>query len=352
MASIEKRQTKEGVRYRARITLKGHPRISETFDTRSKAKLWAERTTEAMRQYRYQPDSEAEQHTIRDLVDRYIEEKLPTLARSRDYRRIIEWWGAELGWHTRLSQVTPAAITRARDRLTRGHSISGRVPGPSTVRRYLTTLGGAMAIATKDWFWMDDNPCRKVRRPGEPRGRVRFLDEDERTRLLTVCKAHPHLRLYPLVVMALSTGARRGELLNLKWEDVDLGRGIATLHETKNGERRALAITGIAAEVMAEWNQMRQIGSDLVFPSPTGRATFPHRLWKQALDDAGIADFHFHDLRHCFASYLAMSGATLAELAEAMGHKTLAMVKRYAHLTEGHTASVVARMTEQFLNAA
>ena len=74
------------------------------------------------------------------------------------------------------------------------------------------------------------------------------------------------------------------------------------------------------------------------------------KAWYKAMERAGIEDFRFHDLRHTFASYLAMSGATLAELAEALGHKTLVMVKRYTHLTEGHTASVVARMTEQFLS--
>jgi integrase len=80
-----------------------------------------------------------------------------------------------------------------------------------------------------------------------------------------------------------------------------------------------------------------------------GSPTFPRDAWEQALREAGVPDFHFHDIRHTFASYMAMSGATLAELAEALGHKTLAMVKRYAHLSEAHTSGVIRRMTEKFL---
>ena len=127
--------------------------------------------------------------------------------------------------------------------------------------------------------------------------------------------------------------------------------GVAIIHHTKNGERRALAITGLAAHVLDEWSKTRQTDGDQVFPGRRGGASFPQLAWKLALADAGIEDFRFHDLRHAFASYLAMSGATLAELAEAMGHKTLQMVKRYAHPTEGHTAGVVARMTERFMAA-
>ena len=349
MASIEKRQTKQGIRYRARITLKGHPRISETFTTRREAQRWAERTTEAIRQRRFEPESEAERRTVGELIDRYIEERIPKQAIPKQVQRQIEWWRGHLGPDTRLSQVTAAMITHGRDRLARGEGLSGKPLGPSTVKRYLTVLAGAMTTAVKDWFWMESNPCSKVRRPPEPRGRIRFLDGDERRRLLAACKASRFARLYPLVVMALCTGARQTELTHLRWKDVDLERGKAVLHETKNGERRTLAITGLAATVMAAWHQERRLDTDLVFPDRRGRSSFPRKAWEDAVQDAGITDFRFHDLRHTFASYLAMSGATLAELAEALGHKSLSMVKRYAHLAEGHTVSVIARMTERFI---
>lgn len=352
MAHVEKRRTSKGdIRYRAQITLKGHPRISKTFTSRREAQRWAERTTKAIRLRPFQPGSESEQHTMGDLVARYIRDKVPRLADPKQNCRKLYWWRDQLGKDTRLSQITPAAIALARDRLAHGQGLSGRVLSPSTVRRYLTVLGSAMGTATKEWFWIEDNPCSKVVRPTEPRGRVRFLDKDERVRLLASCEASQERRLYPLVVTALCTGARQGELLRLRWQDVDLDRGVAIIHHSKNGERRALAITGLAAHVLNEWSKTRRTDGDQVFPGRHGGANFPQLAWKLALADAGIEDFRFHDLRHAFASYLAMSGATLAELAEAMGHKTLQMVKRYAHLTEGHTAGVVARMTERFMAA-
>jgi len=155
-------------------------------------------------------------------------------------------------------------------------------------------------------------------------------------------------RLYPMVVLALSTGMRQGEILKLRWRDIDFQRGLAVLHETKNQERRAVPISGLAMELLRERARVRRLDTDLVFASrrSTG-ARFPQKAWETALEGAGVEDFRWHDLRHSAATYLAESGATLAELAAVMGHKTLAMVKRYSHLTEQHTSGVVAKMNER-----
>ena len=104
----------------------------------------------------------------------------------------------------------------------------------------------------------------------------------------------------------------------------------------------------LAAELLRKRKKIRRADTDLVFVTPQGRkASFPQRAWDKALAEAEVEDFRFHDLRHSAASELAMSGATLAEIAEVLGHKTLAMVKRYSHLTEQHTSKVVARMNQR-----
>jgi integrase len=165
--------------------------------------------------------------------------------------------------------------------------------------------------------------------------------------LLETCQAsrNPYLRI--IVVLALATGARRGELLALRWSDVDLKRGTLTFHETKNGERRAVPLTGQALALMREHAKVRRLDTALVFPDATGRRALGIReAFEGAVKRAGVVNFHFHDLRHTFASYLAMNGASLLEIAEVLGHKTLAMVKRYAHLTEAHTRGVVERMNK------
>src|SRR5262249_21977397 len=207
-----------------------------------------------------------------------------------------------------------------------------------TVNRYLAVLSHAFTIAVREWQWCADNPVRKVSKSKEPRGRVRFLSEDERQRLLESCQVSRNSSLYTLVVLALSTGARRGELLSLHWSDVDLKRGMLTFCKTKNGETRAVPLTGYALDVLAHHTKIRRHNTTLVFPDRTGRRPVGIReAFEYAVKRAEIANFKFHDLRHTFASYLAMNGATLAEIAEVLGHKTLAMVKRYAHLSEAHT---------------
>lgn len=146
-------------------------------------------------------------------------------------------------------------------------------------------------------------------------------------------------------MLALSTGARKGEIVNLRWSQVDLPRRVITLTETKNGEIRSLPLAGFAYNLMVEWSRVRRLDTDLVFPGNAGgKPTDIRAVWVFALRQAEIADFRFHDLRHSAASYLAMNGASLAEIAEVLGHKTLAMVKRYAHLSQAHTAGVVEKM--------
>ena len=203
---------------------------------------------------------------------------------------------------------------------------------------------------------------RRVTKGKESRGRVRFLSDEERPRLLEACKESSNPFLYPVVVLALSTGMRQAEVMNLYWREpktppegawgvVDLDAGRIVLHQTKNGERRLVPLVGHALECLRELAKVRRIDSDLLFPSSNrpraGGAIKPIDLrkpWESALARAEIADFHFHDLRHSCASYLAMNGASLAEIADTLGHKTLQMVKRYSHLSEAHTASVVAKM--------
>src|SRR5262249_42298039 len=159
------------------------------------------------------------------------------------------------------------------------------------------------------------------------------------------CKRSKNTFLYTIVVLALATGGRQQELLTLRWPDVDFKRGTLTFHQTKNGERRTIPLTGYALDLLKQ--HVRHLGTDRVFPAYTNIKRCRIRdAWNNAVRRAGITDFHFHDLRHTFAPYLAMQGASLLEIAEALGHKSLAMVKRYAHLTEGHTRSVVERMNK------
>ncbi len=353
MANIEKRVSKDGkTSYRVKIRLKGSPSQSATFERLTDAKKWTQQTESAIREGRHFKTTEAKRHTLTDLIDRYIQDVLPSKKSAKDQTQQLKWWKAEIGSHT-LSDVTPSLLAECRDKLGREITVRKKPRSPASVVRYIAALSHAFTIAVKEWGWLEDNPMRKVTKPKESRGRVRFLSDDERIRLLKVCKESSSPYLYIVVVLALSTGMRQGEIMGLTWDTVDLSQGRAILHETKNGERRAVAITGHALEVLKDLNKIRRIDCNLLFPAKESRPQKPQKPmdlrtpWETAVKKAELQDFHFHDLRHSTASYLAMNGASLAEIAEVLGHKTLQMVKRYAHLSEGHTARVVASMNDK-----
>ena len=340
--------------YHVQIRLKDHDSQTATFDRKADAEEWAARTEAALRERRHFPDRAMRRLKFGELIDKFVDSEIEQRA-VRDITRLtnqMDWWGELLGRDTPLIDITPARIVECRDRLTHGETISGKPASPATVNRYLAVLSKAMSAAVKEWFWLPDNPCRNVRRPTEPRGRVRFLSDDERERLLEACKKSTDPRLYPLVLAAISTGARQGELLSLRWGDIDFERGSATIEDTKNGDRRAVPVVGLIAEVLQEWGRVRIFGNDRVFAGRKGHTTFPRKAWLAALNEAQIKNFTFHDLRHTAASYLAMSGATLVELATILGHKTLQMVQRYAHLTEQHSNRVALKMANRFLGKA
>jgi integrase len=154
------------------------------------------------------------------------------------------------------------------------------------------------------------------------------------------------------VQLALSTGARRGELIRLKWTDVDLDptRARATVHDTKNGDRRVLPLVGKALEALRALKLQKSARSEYVFPPPSGLPGPYENFdghWYGALTTAGLTNLHFHDLRHSCASYLAAQGASLLEIADVLGHRTMQMVKRYSHLTQSHKVTALERMARE-----
>ena len=340
MATIQARPDHTGrTRYRVQIRL-GDARASATFPTLAAARRWATVTEGALRTQRQFPTLEAARRTLGEVLERYAREVLPSKSPRTAVNQAIHlaWWQAQLGT-TYLIELTPARLTTCRDRLAQDRA-------PATVNRYLSTLSHALSVAVTEWQWLEESPLRRVRRLREPRGRVRCLTDDERTCLLQACQASSTRVLYPLVVLALATGARKMELLRLTWPDIDFRRAQLTLEHTKNRERRALPLTGLALQEVERLAKVRRLDTALLFPRADGRQPLDIRYaWAHALQAAEIADCRFHDLRHSCASYLAMSGASLVEIAAVLGHKTLQMVQRYAHLSDAHTAGVVARMT-------
>jgi integrase len=357
MAYIEKRKGRDGKpTHRAMIRLKGYPTQTATFERLTDAKNWVQQTEAAMREGRYFKSAASKKHTVADMITRYLTQLSKDSAkRHKDVCGKLQWWKDELGYAL-LADLTKATINEKIEILSaRTYTLnSGKVKRitPATVNRYITAFSHVCTVAVNEWEWLEQHPLQKISKKKEPRGRVRFLNDDERAALLEVCKTSESKFLYSIVVLALSTGARRGEIMNLKWQDVDFERRVITLHITKNGDRRILPLAGKALEEITALHQKRDTVSDYIFPSPYNprRPWNIQGAWNTAVTKAKLQDFRFHDLRHSAASYLAMNGASLAEIAEVLGHKTLQMVKRYAHLSEAHTSAVVAKMNERIFS--
>ena len=354
MASITRRKQSNGATaYRAQIRMKGRPSLSATFERLTDAREWCASTEAAIREGRYLSRTEAMRHTVAEMLGRYERDILPRKrAWSKGQRKQLSWWKSRLG-NICLADVSAAMIAEARDALAATPVKQGKTEKPRTaaaVNRYMAALSHAFTVACNDWDWIADNPCRKVSRLREPRGRVRFLNDAEREALLRECRASKNTMLHDVVLLAITTGMRRDEILSLTWDAVDFGRRVIVLEHTKNDERRAVPMAGAALDAMRERSRIRRIDTPYVF---AGRRRFDgakpadiQHAWKAALKRAGIDDFRFHDLRHTAASYLAMSGATLPEIAAILGHRTLQMVQRYAHLSESHVLGVVERMVQ------
>lgn len=369
MATFTERETAKGERrWRAEVRREGFRTRSATFTTKRDAERWALKVEGEIATNRNLPDLEGERHTVAELLDRWIQDITPK--RREAVAAHVAWWRAEIG-PRKLSAVTAAVLREKRDKLRRepytraverkAVTLTKRrkakepkqlTRSAATVNRYFETVATALSMAVREYEWLRESPARKVKDLAEPRGRVRFLSDQERLALLAAAdKVSPDLQA--LVTVALCTGARAGELLSLRWPDVDLERRVAIAHDTKNGERRALPLVGPAAQVLKDRRKVRRIDTDLVFADPAAGTDGKARPYdyakgfRRALEIAGISDFRFHDLRHTAASYLAMNGATTQEIAAVLGHKTLAMVKRYSHLTEAHVSGVVERMTSK-----
>ena len=356
MATIQKRRGVNGKEtYTVTIRLKGVHSQTATFDRLTDAKRWSASTESSIREGRYLHAVEAKRNTLADVINRYLKD--PTVKQiTRDgYRPFLLWWREEAGY-LKLHDLTPAKISLLRDKLQdtpvqakkQGGQIKVRTA--ATCNRNLAALSSILSIAWREWQLIEENPCKKVRKLQEPRGRTRFLSEEERERLLLACKDSESRHLYLAVLLALATGARKKEVWDLSWNDVDLINGMVTFNQTKNDEIRSIPLAKGALEMLRDHSKIRRIDTTKVFPSKSNpkQSILLERPWRTALKNAQIEDFRWHDLRHSAASYLAMSGVSLLSIAEILGHKTLQMVKRYSHLSQDHLRDEINKMANNY----
>ncbi len=328
MATIAKIQTATGIRYKAIIKKKGKPVKSKTFKRKTDARAWALRI-EADREYMEALGCSGASLTLADAAKEYLNQWSGKDTSNQKQR--IQFWVQALGTQ-KLTDITTRMI---KDQLL---VLEKKNSAPATINRYKAVLSSLMHFALEHEYILS-NPAAKIPDKTLNNKVERYLSDSERNALLGACKASSWDKLYLLVLMAMTTGMRKSELINLRWTDVDFGRNVAMLKDTKNGSSRHVPIPSLT---MQELKGFRQIGSGLIFPSeqiPTKPFEF-RKQWENALERAGIQNFRWHDLRHTTASYLIMNGASLHDVGKILGHKCLQTADRYSHLSVEHTSQI------------
>lgn len=268
---------------------------------------------------------EGEKKTFKEMAGKYLEEHSKRRKRSwkkdrtRLNKNLIPYFGDMV-----VTKISPKVIMAYKN-----HRYAEGVKG-STINRELAIMKHMYTIAVKEWEWCRDNPVKRVSMEKEGRPRDRWLTREEEVELLRKCPGW----LQEIVVFALNTGMRQGEILSLTWHDVDLKRGIAILYETKNGEIRSLPLNRTVLRLMKEKGKVRHLSVDNVFLSSSCTpldAGNLRRAFMGALEKAKIRNFCFHDLRHTFATRLVQKGVDLYRVQKLLGHKDIKTTQRYAH---------------------
>ena len=316
MASIRKR----GKRWQVRITRKGYPPEVKSFDTRSEADLWARGVESEMDKGVYVSRSPAENITFNEILDLYMKEVSPThkgylteIAKLKAVQRL------RMG-SLMLANITPKVMADYRDERL-------KTCRANTVIRDLAALSSVFNYCIKEWRYAISNPVLAIRKPTMPPGRDRVLDIDEEERLLEAMRPIRNRNIYmrPLVIVALETAMRRGELLRLEWRHLDLIKRTAYLPDTKNGTPRTVPLS---ARAIAELEALPRSINGKVFAINWPAMEY---CFKRAIKRAGIEDLHFHDLRHTATTRLSQKLPNLIELAAVTGHKNVQMLARYYH---------------------
>jgi integrase len=365
VATIRERTKADGKHaFHVQVRVIGFPTRTASFPTRRLAERWATTIEAEMIEGKHFRSVEARRRTLAEAIDRYIAEELPKKRAGDMHRHNLPWWRKQLG-HLKIADITPAILVEMRGKLaretyTRAKPASSRTTlkkgeqprqfkrSPTTVNRYLAVLSHVFTIARREWHWASHNPFLEVGRFRESGGRVRFLSEQERKRLLTETAKDPVLHAF--VVLALATAARAGELLALTWHDTDLKEGRLLLRMTKNAQPRTVWVHGEALRLLIDHGKVRRLGDDRVFLSPTGCRYRYEKAFNAACDAAKIEGFRFHDLRHSAATYLAREGATEQQLRAIGGWKSN-VVGRYVHLAAQDAKAVLERMNAKILDA-
>ena len=304
--------------WQARVRRKGYPDETKSFATRQDAEKWARSIEANIDKGQFINVSEAQRTTLGDLIGRYLVEVTPLMKGASEdtirlkaiMRKPISRWS--------LANLSAARIAAFRDERL-------QEVGSGTVIRELAYLSAIINHARREWGINVPNPVQMVRKPQSPKARSRILADEEVSKLLQALEPTGRRSHWtkPAVQLALATAMRRGELLSLKWEHIDLQGRTALFPDTKNGDSRTVPLSSTAVQVLAELP--RHISGVVI---PVNFFTLD-AAFKRARKRAGLDDVRFHDLRRTAITRMAEKLPNVIELAAVSGHKSLMVLKRY-----------------------
>lgn len=328
MATIRPRNGK----WQARVRKHGYSPVEKTFLSKQDAEKWARAIEREQDIGSYVCRSSIEQTTLEELIQRYKDEVVPLLrgADSENFR-LATISNSQIG-KLSLIALTPIRIASFRDQ--RLKSVSN-----STVLRELQSLSAMLNHARMEWGYpLVTNPVQSIRKPKANKGRARRLTSEEEQQLMAALESKGRNEqgqylngtrnhwIQPIVQLALETAMRRGELLGLRWEHIDLSKHTAYLPMTKNGDSRRVPLSSKAYDILCS---LPRAIDGRVFPITANALKL---AWVRSCERAGLIDLHFHDLRHEATSRLFEKELSIMEVASITGHKTLQMLQRYTHL--------------------
>lgn len=351
MAVIVEVKGKKGNKFKAIVRIKGYSTKCKMFQKKTDAKIWANGVQVAMQNGTYIESFDSPViaggttiKTISDLIDYFEEnEANDRYSQPEKYTVMFKWWKNKIGY-LKCSELNTSILSDCKRLL-----INEKVRSNNTINKYLMCMSAILTFGVKEYKLWRVNPMHDVEKRKAPDLRTRFLSEEE-IRLLKNGARNKSYRLYIFVLIALTTGARYSEILNLKVENIDFKNLRVHYLNTKNNTNRGVPINKTLMIRIKTYMKVYNIKSDYLFiNSNTNKLFHMKDAFENLIKALRIQNFRFHDLRHTAASYLLMNGATIIELMEIFGWSSSSMVRRYAHLSKTHTTNLVNKVSDIML---
>ncbi len=318
MATIRKR----GSRWHVQIRKKGHQSLTRSFLLREDAQAWARSQEVAIdRGEGVREQVSIKEKTLADLLQKYLTE---VTTRKREAKKETYCLKAFMKFeiaHKRLLDITPADFAKFRDQRLKEVKAA-------SFNREIVRVQHAYEIAIREWNWpLKENPVKRINKPTNEPARQRRLKPEEVGKILQGLETTRNKLLKPIVLFAIETAMRQGEIVRAEWKHYDREKRLLHIPVTKNGHPRTIPLTNAAVEILDGLE--KHLEEERIFPTTTEAVK---QSWQRLIERSGIQDLHFHDLRHEAVSRFFEMGLSIPEVALISGHRDFRMLFRYTHL--------------------